>query len=209
MTRSRPGTCRSTTSATVRAAIAFQGGSDPFGTSRQGTIRTVVRATVPGGLKPGASFELRTGLYDPKHGPRLELTGPGDGESRIKLGTLSVKPGGVLAWAPQPRLKPAHPTRTNVAGKAVDFGAAATSGGVRLAVEGQAVTVTPLPDAQGRRLAVRLRLSALPGPGIAPAYVEAVAESGQTIHREPVHASGDMITLTCEPGVFQYRLSGE
>jgi Family of unknown function (DUF5696) len=189
--------------------IAFQGSADPLGPSRQGTIRTVVRARVPEGLKPGASYELRAGLYDPKAGPRLELTGPGDRETRIRLGTLSVKSGGQLAWTLLPRPKPAHSTRANTAGKAVDFGPAATSGGVRLAAEDRSVTVTPLPDAHGRRFRVQLRLSALPGAGITPAYVEAVSENGRTTHREPVHASGDILTLTCEPGVFQYCLTGE
>ncbi|MGC8642635.1 MAG: DUF5696 domain-containing protein [Isosphaeraceae bacterium] len=190
-------------------AIAFQGGSEPLGVSRQGTIRTVVRATVPESVKPGESFELRAGLYNPKHGPRLELTGPGDREARIQLGKVSVKPGGLLSWTPQPRPKPARPTRANSTGKAVDFGTVATSGGVRVAAEGRAITVTPLPDTHGRRLKVRLHLSALPGSRISPSFMEAVSEDGRTIKREPLRAAGDVLSLTFEPGVFQYRLTAD
>ena len=61
-----------------KGEIAFQASADPIGASPRGAIRTVVRASVPEGSKPGSSFELRAGLYDPKNGPRLELTGPGD-----------------------------------------------------------------------------------------------------------------------------------
>jgi hypothetical protein len=187
--------------------IVFQGGADSLGPVRQGTIRTVVRASVPEDAKAGSSFELRAGLYDPKHGSRLELTVPGDSETRIRLGRLVVKPGGVLSWTPHPR--PEHGTRENTSGKPVDFGPISTPGGVRLATERQSITVTPLPDAHGRRLQVRLRLSALAGSAIAPAYLEAVAENGRTIQREAIRVPGDMFSLICEPGVFQYRLTGE
>jgi hypothetical protein len=172
-------------------------------------IRTIVRASVPDDAKTGSSFELRAGLYEPKHGPRLELTGPGDGETRIRLGTLVVKPGGVLSWTPHPRPERDHKTRENTSGKTVDFGPISTAGGVRLATERQSVTITPLPDSHGRRLKIRLRLSDLPSTGITPRFVEAISENGDMVGREHLRTEAETLSLTCEPGVFQYRLMGE
>jgi hypothetical protein len=163
--------------------------------------------SVPEGVPSGSSFELRAGLYDPKLGPRLEMKGPSDNEARIRLGKVKVKPGDRLTSVPCPKLEPAIASRANTSGNEVDFGPIATSGGVRLEVEGQSVTVTPLPESHGRPLKVLLRFSALADTGITLTFAESIPENGETIKREPLRGTGGTLSLTCETGVFQYRLT--
>jgi hypothetical protein len=184
---------------------------------RSGLIRATAKGQVPAGVEPGTTFELRAGLYNPDGGPRLALTGPADGESRIRLGRLRVKEKGGLVWTPHPA--PAEPdpvlARQNPEGTPIDFGPLTTAGGVRLTRDGQALVITPLPGARererNRRFEVAVRPSALPWPvALAePAQVEAVADDGKVLTRTPARRQGESLSVTCEPGVFQYRLTGK
>jgi hypothetical protein len=58
-------------------------------------------------------------------------------------------------------------------------------------------------------LKIRLRLSDLPGTAITPRFVEAISENGDAVGREHLRTEADTLSLTCEQGVFQYRLTGE
>jgi hypothetical protein len=166
---------------------------------------------VPAGAKPGTTFELRAGLYDPAGGARLALSGPSDGESRIRLGRLRVEEDGGLAWTPLPQTETTDPVvaRQNPKGTPIDFGPLTTAGGVRLTRDGRTLVITLLPNERGGEFDVAVRPSALPWPVAEPTQVEAVAEDGRVFTRAPARRQGETVSITCLPGVFQYRLTGE
>lgn len=107
--------------------------------------------------------------------------------------------GARLDPGPDPR-----PARMNPENRMVTFGAISTNGGFRLARAGKALELTPLPFSPA--FAVRIRWADLPWNLQEAKQVEAVAEDGQVLRRMPLRKDGPEIELTCEPGVFQYRL---
>ncbi|MFW5693011.1 MAG: hypothetical protein ACOCWL_02230, partial [Thermoguttaceae bacterium] len=196
--------------------IVFQAAQDPraFEAARQGTIQAEAGGRIPADARPGDTFELLGGLYVPQGGERLALSGPTTGDRRIRLGRLRVEGEGDtvtgIAWTPhqEPETDP-YFARLNPGAKPVDFGPVVTAGGVRLRREGEALTITPLPNASGPEFDVRIRLGELPWPVAAPARVEAVAEDGSVLAREAAQVAEGTVDLRCRPGVFQYRLTRE
>ncbi|MGQ9914512.1 MAG: hypothetical protein ACUVQQ_09225 [Thermogutta sp.] len=131
----------------IEGAIVFQGGWEPRRPDGPvpGTVPAILRAAVPEQLKPGDSVELRVGAYDPRSGRRLTLSGPGDGDSRVRLGTLTVGENGKLTWTAADEVEDPLQARMNPAGKVIDFEVAATAQGLRVTQENDGVRVTALP----------------------------------------------------------------
>jgi len=192
--------------------IVFQAhhGMSEFSKAKTGRIGTTAIGQLPEDLAAGETLWLRMGIYRPADGGRLALTGPDDGERRIRLGTIRLE--GVdgklsrIAWklhepSPDPWL-----ARQNPAGQPIDFGPVTTAGGCRLTREGDSLLVTPLPSRPGAQLTVRLHLAKLPWELPQPTHVEAVAEDGQISNRQALRHDGDTLVIECEPGVFAYRL---
>lgn len=100
---------------------------------------------------------------------------------------------------PDPRL-----ARMNPEGKPVSFNAVTSNGGFRLAREGDAVTLTPLPASI--RFEARLRWKELPWKSAEPIQAEALDENGTVIGKVKLEKSAGELVLTCEPDVFAYRL---
>ncbi|MHC4251054.1 MAG: hypothetical protein ACYS9X_18185 [Planctomycetota bacterium] len=150
---------------------------------------------------------MRAGLWD--ESGRCRLVGVDDGERRYRLGTLRLNGrGGDVTGGTWTPVKPeADPTlaRMNVEGREVDFGAVATDGALRLTREGDAVLVTPLPGSA--RFDVRIAWGELPWRLPEPRSVEAISETGEVLSRGPVGRRGHEVAVTCEPGVFAYRLA--
>ncbi len=194
-----------------RGEIVFQAGQIPsvFAGNRQGVLRATATGALPTTLKPGDSFELRAGLYDPNGGPRLPLAGPDDGTGRLRLGTLRVAAGGRLVWEPHRESADPARARRNPDARPVDFGAVTTAGGVRLTRAGTALLVSTLPDHGARSLEVRVRLDALPWRVASPKRAEALTEAGSIAAHEPLKFAGNALVLTFRPGTFQYRLTSE
>ena len=193
--------------------ILFQASQDPepLSKAREGAIVADARGHVPGTAKPGDEFELLVGMYDPAGGQRLSLSGPATGDHRIRLGKLCVEGEGEkvtgLAWKPHEETGPdPYFARFNPEQKPVGFGAATTSGGVRIRPEGPALVVTPLPGEHRPEFHVIMRLSELPWTVKEPAELEAVAENGQVLSREAITAADGVVAITCRPGTFEYRL---
>jgi hypothetical protein len=191
--------------------IIFQAEQDPaaFAGRRSGVIDAAAKGRVPAGVEAGTMFELRAGLYDPEGGTRLALPGLTDGESRIRLGRVLVEQDGGLAWIPHTATTDPGLARQNPKGTPIDFGPLTTAGGVRLTRDGRTLAITPLPSERGGPFEVAVRPSALPWPVAEPTQVEAVAEDGQVVSRTPARRQGETVSLTCLPGVFRYRLTGE
>ena len=105
---------------------------------------------------------------------------------------------GGAAAGPDPRLP-----RMNPEGRVVSFGAVSTNGGLRLALAGEVLEVTPLPA--GLSFTARIRWSDLPWKLREPKEVEAVDQDGRVVQRQPVSLSGGEVQLTCEPAIFAYR----
>ena len=95
-------------------------------------------------------------------------------------------------------------TRMNPAGKTVLFGAVTSNGGFRLASDGDAITLTPLPGSV--QFEARLRWNKLPWKLTEPKEAEALNENGEVINKVRLQKSGGELVLTCEPDVFAYRL---
>ncbi len=180
---------------------------------RTGKVELTASASLPGGLQADAEYELRMGFYRPNNGGRLALIGPDDGEKRIVVGTLRVQadangPAAVefvgSPAQPDPFLKRWNPQQTPV-----DFGPVTTVGACRLSPEGDALMITPLPNDGQDAIETCLDWAKLPWKLPEPTHVEVIDESGKAIGREPIHREGGQIVLSCQPGVFAYRLGGE
>lgn len=94
--------------------------------------------------------------------------------------------------------------RVEPAGRPISFGALTTAGACRLTREGKTTVLTPLPESGA--FEVHIRWSVLPWKGPLPSRIEAVDESGRTIRRVSLATANGEVSLTCEPGVFAYRL---
>ena len=92
----------------------------------------------------------------------------------------------------------------NGRGAEADFGAAATSGPVRLERAGDALTLTPAPE--GPALQVRLHWNKLPWKLPAPRQAEALLEDGSVAGPATLKREGDDVIMDCAAGVFAYRL---
>ena len=192
-------------------AILFQADHEPETptTEWEGVVRTTGEGEIPNESKPGDAVELRVGLW--RSGPgRRTLEGLSDGEQRIRLGTVRLEGKGEdiehmtsapIAAEPDPAL-----VRLNAEGKAVSFGNVSTVGACRITPEEGGLLITPLP--KSRQFSVCLKAAQLPCEAPQPKLAQALNEDSAVLKSTPLHKEGDIITLTCEPGVFAYRLTG-
>jgi hypothetical protein len=190
--------------------IVFQGGHPTLAQGKTGRIEAAVSFSLPKDARAKGGYEVGIGLYDPKTGVRLELSGPDDGSRRIHLGRLVVESEGDRvtgltlkrpAERPDPLLARLNPEK-----KAIDFGPIATAGGCRLSREGNALVVTPLPQPGKAKTAARIRWAALPWSIPQPTKVEVLAEDGRVARTVEPRRDGDAVLLDFEPDAFAYRL---
>ena len=182
----------------------------PLEAQRTGRIEVAVEGRMPREVKPGETYSIRLGMYNPKGGARLAMRGPDDGTRRTPLGTMRIKGQdskvtgiGWEEFVPEPN--PWY-ERQNVDGKPIDFGPIATAGGCRVTPEEDGLLVVPLPNRDERPMVVRLRPSAMPWPAVELKTVEILDEDGQVTGRHPIQRDGDAIVIECLPDVFGYRL---
>lgn len=193
--------------------IVFQAVHQPqrFETDRQGEFTARVVGTIPSEVKAGATYELRAGVYHPGTGERLALSGPDDRWHRIRLGTIrcegQAEQLSSIAWTPRPAEPDVTVPRWNPEGRLIDFGPVVTAAGCRLVPDGNALVVTPLPEARAKTREVRIRWSALPWKLPQATHAEAIAEDGQSLDRKPLQREGDTVVLTLAREVFSYHLS--
>jgi len=195
--------------------IVFQAGHNPgtFDKSQRGTIVASAHGAVPKRFAPGATVELRAGLYQRSGGERLALAGPDDGTRRIRLGAIRLEGEGNrltgISWTPHKPQPDPFLARQNSEAKPIDFGPVITAGACRLTRENNALRVTPLPSAGAPNYVVRVRWPTLGWKLPEPRHVEAIDEDGKVLGRRPVKREGDAVVVECEPGVFAYRLTGD
>jgi hypothetical protein len=192
--------------------IVFQasGATAKLSTAQHGAILDSVRFSLPGDCRPGQSWELRYGFYQPGNGARLALRGAEDGTHRIGLGTIRLE--GSLghlaaAWRERPPQGP-DPllARWNPQGKAVDFGCVITAGGCRLTRVENSLLVTPLPQKLGPPFAARLRWDRLPWGLAPPGHVEALDADGKVLWRAEARLQQGLILISGPAETFAYRL---
>ncbi|MFO0928477.1 MAG: DUF5696 domain-containing protein [Gemmataceae bacterium] len=92
----------------------------------------------------------------------------------------------------------------NGRGAVTDFGAVATSGGVRCQTAGDTITLTPLPD--GGAVGLRLRANRLLGRTVQVVAVEAVDEAGKVTRPVPFTGDGTTLEVTLPKGDFACRV---
>jgi hypothetical protein len=106
------------------------------------------RVELPSDL-PDGDYPWYIGLYDQVSGQRASLGGPGDGQNRVRLGTLSVRDGGrTLARVPAPvdtSQEARDQEHLNTRGTVMDFGPVRTDGSIALHREGQEWVLHTLP----------------------------------------------------------------
>ena len=95
-------------------------------------------------------------------------------------------------------------TRVTARQEEMSLWAVTTNGAFRLEKGEREWRLTPLPESG--RFQVRLRWNDIAGTGKPPTRWEAVSEEGTRVGEGAVMAQSGMVTLQCEPGVFQYRL---
>ncbi len=110
---------------------------------------------------------------------------------------------------PRSRGPQAPVARQNPAGKPIDFGPAVTAAGCRLAPDGKALVVTPLPEPGKAKAEIRIRWAALPWRLPEPTHAEPIAEDGKVLGRRPVSREKDAVILAIGPEEFCYRLFRE
>ncbi|TWU36103.1 DUF5696 domain-containing protein [Novipirellula artificiosorum] len=190
--------------------IAFQGWMDPalLFTGPAQLVRVPATVRLPETVRPGDSFELRVGFYDPSGTKeRLKLMSGDDGERRVTLGQLTVEGGGDqvtgLTWTstedrPNPLLQ-----RSNPRAKQVDFGWVVTAGSCRLTRQEDSLLLTPLPDENAAKVHWELRLDQLPWSVPKPTQITAIDESGMELWQKPFDEGEPLVH---DPVAFAYRL---
>ncbi len=120
-----------------------------------GTLRYQRTIAVP--ADAAGQYDAVIGLYDARG--RANLLGPPAGDSRIRLGTITVDRQGdeirAIRFAPPEQAEQAD-ARLNLEGKEVDFGWAVTDGAFRVEKTANGLRVTPLPNAAAFALALHL-----------------------------------------------------
>ena len=179
--------------------IVFQGQFSRIDSSPvEGQFESVLQAGVPDSVKPGTELELRVGLYQPQGGRRLSLSGPDDGQARIRLGKLVVAADRSLQWTnlvdEADRLAP----RDNPDGRSIDFGCIVTAQGVRLTREGTGVRAMALP-LEGETTTAEIVWKKLPWELPSPKWVEYRDLDGQVIKREELRGDGESIAVSIGP----------
>jgi hypothetical protein len=111
----------------------------------------------------------------------------------------SERESAALPTGPDPR-----PARMNPENKVIGFGGVATNGGVRLTRDGDALMVTPLPSSP--HFVLRLDWDSLPWKVAEAREAEALDEDGRVLWRSPITKEGSRVVLSCDSGVFAYRV---
>lgn len=192
--------------------IVFQGNHQPhvFEKSLQGKRDFPVQCEVPAEISAGRTLELRVGLYHRQDYGRMRLSGPDDGDRRIRLGQIRLEGAGNqvtgIRWTRQGLYTDPALQRQNPKNVPIDFGPIVTNGGCRLTAQDNALVLTPLPGNAKARFEARLRWEALPWQLAKPTTVESVAEDGSVLERQPVRIEDELIVVDCDPKVFCYRL---
>jgi hypothetical protein len=190
--------------------IIFQGNMNwkESDTRQAGVFEYAATAALPEGCAPGQDYRLLFGMYHPGGGARLRLVGPDVGDQRIRLGSIRLEGQGSdvsgVAWKPFEEEADPWLARQNADARPVEFGPVTTAGGCRLTVDGKALVVTPLPSEKSPEFTVAIRWTALPWSLPEPRSVNAVAEDGSLLGREPLRRDGESVLVDCQPGVFCY-----
>jgi len=140
----------------------------------RGTLSYRREIQVPADAAGG--YDAVIGLYDARG--RANLLGPQAGDSRIRLGTITVERGNgairsIRFAAPAAAQEPE--SRLNLTGKALDFGWALTDGAFRVEKTDRGLRVTPLPDSPPFAATLRLAKLLPKAPG-AIKSVQAIAD---------------------------------
>jgi hypothetical protein len=176
----------------------------------QGTVRTGQSSTItiPPDLRAG-TYDVLVGLYDPSgKGHRYRLQGDEDSELRYRIGRLTVhRTKGAVTGVDLDTsdVRPAPPTRLNVARRPIDFGPATTAGAFRCEVQSKQLLVTPLPD--GDAFSLALHLGKIYGRPVAVRGVEAIDAQGTVIRSVEYQIEGGRLSFKTRPEEFAYRVA--
>ena len=174
-------------------------------TQWHGVIQSAPVCEIPKTLQSGDTVELRVGLWRPDLGQR-PIQGFSDDQGRVRLGTLKID-GDSVAWTPL--VAPPDPllARMNPEKKMIDFGIVKTDGAVRITRDGSTHLLTPLPGCPAFTVRLDKKCAWLKDNAL-PRQAECLSEDGKALHAVPLKEEGDVFVLSCEPGVFAYRLIG-
>ena len=175
-------------------------GVDPRQLETCGGFSSVAHVHVPDDL-PEGRYDLRAGVGGGSGG-RLSVLGVADGQMRVKLGTMTVvRKGGEfksVAWEP-----PAEESKSRAERVTADFGKVSTDGAFRLARQGRAWRVTPLPGSNPFSASIALSLLGHP---------QAKSVSVTPVDPQPGAAcplariGGDRLLLNLEADAFAYDI---
>ncbi len=192
--------------------IVFQAScaKQPAVSGRDGTWQVTAQGSLPEKCKPGETYVVCYGLYEPSTGNRLDLAGPDLGDRRIRLGNLQLDGQDnqltnvswtAYDWRDDPVLR-----RQNYDDRMVDFGPVATNSGCRLTLDHEQLLVTPLPGTGHERFQIEIHWDQLPWTLKQPSHVAALDESGQVLERQPLRFRNGSCTIVCDGATFAYRL---
>ena len=186
--------------------IAFQPGSGIEAAPDEWHVGDSVRGNpvdtvLPRGLPDGV-YQIRTGLYAPKTGQRLRVSGTRDETDRILLGTLAITDSGrgIRFTASPPALAEKRQTEhVNAGREVVDFGKVATSGSLLLEKQRAGVwLLTPFPREESFLIILKpakldpalhqIRVVALDAAGrsLGPVIVQERPNGGATLRPSPL-----------------------
>jgi hypothetical protein len=176
-----------------------------------GRARLPATAQLPAACTAGDCFELRIGLYaSGERAPRLAISGPDDGERRIRLGKLTLQGDGQgvagVQWQAVEEQSDPFLARQNPNNVPVDFGSVVTSSACRLSREGDALILMPLPEEPAQGTTWELRWDRLPWRLPRPTHVVAIDEQGEVITETKL---GHSVVIQHTPDAFAYRICRE
>ncbi|MGB4727742.1 MAG: hypothetical protein WBH86_10080, partial [Thermogutta sp.] len=189
--------------------IVFQGRvSFIEGSSAEGEYQSVIRASLPDAIKPGTELELRVGLFRPGDGRRLLLSGPDDGQSRIRLGKLTVSADRSLSWVGLPDEIDQLMLRKNSEGREIDFGGVITAQGLRVTREDRGIRVMALPF-EDRATTAKIIWKKLPWRLPPARRIEYRDLDGRVVETEAVSGDGSLVSISIVPPAVDCRIVTE
>ncbi len=192
--------------------IVFQGDMRPAVGISQWSIGKVSTGgdrsiRIPDTLGPG-EYDIVIGLWDPANGRRYPMQGDDIDSQRYLLGKLVVEGEGqtisnvrLVKHAPRPQT----PSRWNVAGQAIDFGAIQTAGSMRCQRRGDGFILMPLPGSEP--FSVTLALNKLSRNDVRKDWtLSAVDRAGKVIRPVDYQMVAGKLTFTTVKDEFGYQL---
>ena len=164
---------------------------------------------IPEKCKPG-EYDIMIGIWDPLTGTRYRLMGKDAGDSRYKLGTLTIEGTGDNDNVTTLKLTKHNPatlpkSRRNTNKTPANFGAAITPGAFRTRIQKDEIIITPLPEIEQFPITINLK-NLLAGNNTKVISIEAITPTGQKIRNVSFKQTNQIVKFQTKENEFAYKI---